>query len=128
MRSETRFGIKHVVQGHITGPSGVFSESTNRLDHGAGVRPATSCDGVSGTGGEDKMKEHDLVVLKAAVAEHGLEAGDIGTVVHLYRDGTAAEVEFARADGTTVAVVTLEAAKLRPFAGSEILHVRELAS
>jgi hypothetical protein len=74
------------------------------------------------------MKEYDLVVLKVPVPEHGLEAGDIGTVVHVYRDGRAAEIEFARANGATVAVVTLDAAALRPFTGSEILHVRELAS
>ena len=74
------------------------------------------------------MSEHDLVVLKVPVAEHGLEVGDVGTVVHVYEDGKAAEVEFARADGATVAVVTLEASALRPFAGAEILHVRDLAS
>ncbi|MCA9737906.1 MAG: DUF4926 domain-containing protein [Gemmatimonadota bacterium] len=74
------------------------------------------------------MKEHDLVVLKGPVVEHGLVEGDIGTVVHLYEDGAAAEVEFARANGTTVAVVTLDAAQLRPVGDSEILHVRELAS
>jgi hypothetical protein len=74
------------------------------------------------------MKEHDLVVLKHTVPEHGLEAGDVGTIVHLYRDGEAAEVEFARAGGATVAVVTLDAGALRAFTGSEILHVRELAS
>jgi hypothetical protein len=74
------------------------------------------------------MKEHDLVVLKRSVPEHGLEAGDVGTVVHLYPDGKSSEVEFARAGGGTVAVVTLDAEAVRPFAGSEILHVRQLAT
>ena len=74
------------------------------------------------------MNEHDLVVLKRPVPEHGLEVGDVGTVVHLYRGGDGAEVEFSRADGSTVAVVTLETTALRPFTGSEILHVRKLAS
>ncbi len=74
------------------------------------------------------MKELDLVVLRHAVREHGLEAGDVGTVVHVYRGGEALEVEFVRADGNTVAVVTLDASALRPFAGSEILHTREIAS
>lgn len=74
------------------------------------------------------MKEHDLVVLERAVTAHGLEPGDIGTVVHVYRDRNVAEVEFSRGDGTTVAVVTLDAAALRPFAGSEILHARKLVS
>jgi len=33
--------------------------------------------------------EHDRVVLTKAVAGEGLEAGDVGTVVHLYGDGKA---------------------------------------
>jgi hypothetical protein len=74
------------------------------------------------------MKELDLVVLKRPVREHGLEVGDVGTVVHVYRGGEAAEVEFVRADGATIGVVTLEAAALRPFEGAAILHVREIAS
>jgi len=74
------------------------------------------------------MKELELVVLTRAVPYHGLEAGDVGTVVHTYPDGTAAEVEFVRADGETVAVVTLDMAWLRAFDGSEILHARRLAS
>jgi hypothetical protein len=74
------------------------------------------------------MKELDLVVLKRPVKEHGLEAGDVGTVVHVYRGGEAVEVEFVRADGATLGVVTLEAGALRPFEGSEILHARQLAS
>jgi hypothetical protein len=74
------------------------------------------------------MKELDLVVLTENVPEHGLETGDVGTVVHVYPDGKAAEVEFVRADGETVAVVTLEISSLRAFDGSEILHARKLAS
>ena len=35
------------------------------------------------------IKEHDRIVLKAAIPAEGLEAGDVGTVVHVYRDGTA---------------------------------------
>jgi hypothetical protein len=32
------------------------------------------------------IKEHDRVVLKTAVPAEGLEAGDVGTVVHVYAD------------------------------------------
>jgi hypothetical protein len=74
------------------------------------------------------MKELDLVVLTRAVPEHGLETGDLGTVVHVYPDGITAEIEFVRADGQTVAVVTLDTASLRAFEGSEILHARKIAS
>ncbi len=38
------------------------------------------------------IKEHERVVLTRAVASEGLEAGDVGTVVHMYRDGLAYEV------------------------------------
>jgi len=74
------------------------------------------------------MKEHDLVVLLHDRPENGLKAGDVGTVVHMYPTGGGVEVEFARADGETVAVETLEGAALRLFEGPEILHARKLAS
>ena len=70
------------------------------------------------------MKELELVALAVDLPEHGLKAGDIGTVIHVYRDGEAAEIEFVLADGRTVAVLTLEKADFRPFAGSAILHAR----
>ena len=73
------------------------------------------------------MKEHERVVLKTPVPGEGLEAGDVGTVVHVYRDGKAYEVEFLTLDGRTAAVVTLEAAQVRPVGRREITHARELA-
>ena len=72
------------------------------------------------------MKEHERVVLKSAVPAAGLEAGDVGTVVHVYRDGHAYEVEFTTLDGNTAAVVTVEAAQVRPVHRREITHAREL--
>lgn len=74
------------------------------------------------------IKEHDRVVLTKAVAEERLEAGDVGTVVHLYGDGKAYEVEFVALDGHTVAVATVEASDVRPVTASEIPHARELAA
>ena len=44
-------------------------------------------------------KEHERVVLKVPVSAEGLEAGDVGTVVHVYKDGEAYEVEFITLDG-----------------------------
>jgi hypothetical protein len=73
------------------------------------------------------MKEHERVVLKTSVPTEGLEAGDVGTVVHVYRDGQAYEVEFVALDGHTAAVVTLEASHVRPVTRREITHARELA-
>ena len=72
------------------------------------------------------IKEHERVVLKSAVPAEGLEAGDVGTVVHIYRDGLAFEVEFTTLDGHTAAVVTLEASQVRPVHKREITHAREL--
>lgn len=52
----------------------------------------------------------------------------MGTVVHVYRDGEAYEVEFVTLDGHTAAVVTLETAQVRPVSSREITHARELAA
>jgi Domain of unknown function (DUF4926) len=72
------------------------------------------------------IKEHERVVLTAAVSEAGLEAGDVGTVVHVYADKRAYEVEFLTLTGRTAAVVTLEASQVRPVGRREITHAREL--
>ena len=71
-------------------------------------------------------KEHERVVLTAAVPETGLEAGDVGTVVHVYADKRAYEVEFLTLTGRTAAVVTLEASQVRPVGRREITRAREL--
>lgn len=68
------------------------------------------------------------MVLAATVPSEGLVEGDVGTVVHVYRDGQAYEVEFTTLEGQTAAVVTLEASQVRPVRKREITHARELAS
>lgn len=72
------------------------------------------------------IKEHDRVVLETPVPSEGLEAGDVGTVVHLYRDGEADEVEFATLDGHTVSIVTLEIGQVRAVTRRDLTHTREL--
>lgn len=74
----------------------------------------------------DMIKEHDRIVLKTGVPAKGLEAGDVGTIVHIYRDGAAYEVEFTTLNGDTAAVVTVEASQVRPVHEREITHAREL--
>ncbi|OFX14769.1 MAG: DUF4926 domain-containing protein [Armatimonadetes bacterium RBG_16_58_9] len=74
------------------------------------------------------IKEHDRIVLTTAVPTERLEAGDVGTVVHVYRDGQAYEVEFVALDGHTTAVVTLEAAQVRPVTSRDLTHSRELTT
>ncbi len=73
------------------------------------------------------FKEHERVVLRTAVRPEGLEAGDVGTVVHVYRDGLAYEIEFTTLAGSTAAVVTVEAAQVRPVGKREVTHAREMA-
>ena len=72
------------------------------------------------------IKEHDRVVLKAPLPSEGLEAGDVGTVVHVYKDDQAYEVDFVTLDGHTAAVATLEASQVRPVTHRNLTHVREL--
>ncbi|MBE7500349.1 MAG: DUF4926 domain-containing protein [Verrucomicrobiales bacterium] len=72
------------------------------------------------------IKEHDRVVLKTPVPSEGLEAGDVGTVVHIHQRGVAYEVEFVTLTGRTVAVVTLLADQVRPIARRDLPHAREL--
>jgi hypothetical protein len=73
------------------------------------------------------IRELDTVVLTRDLEEYGLREGDIGAVVHCYREGGTYEVEFVSAEGATVALPTLTRADIRPVGGREILHVRELA-
>lgn len=68
------------------------------------------------------IKEHDRVVLTESVLSEGLEEGDVGTVVHVYKDGEAYEVEFLTLDGCTAAVATLESSQVRR--PHEISHTR----
>lgn len=72
------------------------------------------------------MKELELVVLERDVPEHGLARGDVGTIVHAYRQGRGYEVEFILGSGETVAVLTLGAGDVRPRGEHEILHTRTL--
>jgi hypothetical protein len=74
------------------------------------------------------IAEHERVVLTTGVPAEGLESGDVGTVVHVYKDGLAYEVEFTTLDGKTAAVATLEAAQVRPVGNREITHARQLAA
>ncbi len=74
------------------------------------------------------IKEHDRVVLLAPVATERLEAGDVGTVVHVYRDGAAFGIEFTTLDGGTAAVATVAADHVRPVTSREITHARELTT
>jgi len=74
------------------------------------------------------IKEHDCVVLLKDALEDGLTAGDIGTVVHVHKGGTAYEVEFMTLTGETITVTTLPASQVRAFRRHDVAHVRELVT
>lgn len=72
-------------------------------------------------------REFDTVVLREAIPASGLEAGDLGAVVHVYAPESV-EVEFMTAAGRTQAVLTLQAHTLRPVRDDDLLAVRPTAS
>ena len=72
------------------------------------------------------IKELDTVVLSRDLPEHGLKQGDIGAVVHIYREGKTFEVEFITGQGDTIAITTLKSQDVRLMQDKEILHVRKL--
>jgi hypothetical protein len=77
------------------------------------------------------IEELSTVVLLIDVPEHGLQAGDVGTVVDVHTQGipgTGYSVEFLTMSGDTIAVLELEEAQIRPTRATDIIHVRDLAS
>ena len=72
------------------------------------------------------IRELEAVVLEHDVKEHGLERGDVGAIVHAYRDGSTFEVEFVTARGDTVAVLTVTKEEIPTMGQAEILHAREI--
>jgi hypothetical protein len=69
------------------------------------------------------MQELDTVVLMTDLPEHGLKAGDLGTVVLVHKH-SGYEVEFMTLAGETVAVVSLPPDQVRPIGPREIAHAR----
>lgn len=70
------------------------------------------------------FNELDIVALRRDADEYGLHVGEIGVIVHCYLDRRTYEVEFVAADGSTIAVATLNEKDIRPMNENEILHVR----
>ena len=73
------------------------------------------------------IQEHDRVVLTEPIKAHGLEAGDVGSVVFVHEGGAGFEVEFVTLDGSCSRVVELTASQVRPVGTGEIPHARLLA-
>jgi len=74
------------------------------------------------------IKEHNQVVLRSPIRNAGLEAGDVGTVVHVHGEGAAYEVEFTTLAGETIAVVTVKADDVRSVSNRDIAHTREMSA
>ncbi|MEX1027795.1 MAG: DUF4926 domain-containing protein [Candidatus Paceibacterota bacterium] len=70
------------------------------------------------------LAEHSIVVLNSNLPDAGLHAGDVGAIVHVHGQGKAYEVEFVDGDGTTIALMTLDADEIRPIGPGELLHTR----
>ena len=74
------------------------------------------------------IKELDNVVLTVDLPQHGLTAGDIGSVVMAHTENEGYEVEFMTLDGETLVVTSLVSAQVRPISHKEIAHVRSVAA
>lgn len=72
------------------------------------------------------LKEHDRIVLLTHLPADDLETGDVGTIVHVYRDGLAYEVEFVALDGHTRAVARVEVNQVRPVTAHDMTHARAI--
>jgi hypothetical protein len=72
------------------------------------------------------IQELDRVVLTEDIPEHGLRAGDIGTVVLIHGASKGYEIEFVALDGETIAVVSVFADQVRAIERHEIAHARPI--
>jgi hypothetical protein len=74
------------------------------------------------------IHENDRVIFTEDLPEQHLAAGDVGTVVHVYANGAAYEVEVFTLDGQTFDVVTVGAAHVRPVTPRDVQHARVLSA
>lgn len=74
------------------------------------------------------LPEHSQVTLSVPLPALGVEAGDVGMVVHVCAAGATYEAEFMSLDGRTIGVRTLQAAQLRPVSASAVPHERVRAA
>ena len=73
------------------------------------------------------IAEHSLVVLDCDPPHAKLNRGDVGTIVHVYKNGAGYEVEFVDGGGHTIALVTVGSNDIRPIKSGELLHARMTA-
>lgn len=70
------------------------------------------------------------VALNDDLPAHGLQRGDVATIVETYPGGEGQDqgysLEVFNAIGETIAVVTVRESQIEPLAPDEALHVRRL--
>ena len=71
-------------------------------------------------------EEHDRIVLTTDISDVGLKIGDVGTIVHVYPERRAFEVEFLALDGSTAMVATVLPSQTRRVTPTDITHARAL--
>ena len=76
------------------------------------------------------IEEFDVVALTRTVPEHGLVAGDLGTVVMVHAavpgHGPGVTIEFMTLQGETIGIATLPADAVRAIGARDMAHVREM--
>ncbi len=72
-----------------------------------------------------RFEKLECVVLAHDIPEHGLQAGDLGTVVEIYPEG-GVEIEFVRGSGATQALLTLSEQDIRKIDPHDLLTTRRL--
>ena len=74
------------------------------------------------------MEELERVALTEDISEHGLRAGDIGMIAHIYNDHKGYEVEFVTLSGDLIALVSVYPNQIRPLESDEIANARRVKS
>jgi hypothetical protein len=70
------------------------------------------------------IQEFQDVALTVDIPEHGLKAGDLGTVVDISESRTTYAVEFVSLDKKLIAVLPLLEQEIRQLEPAEIAHAR----
>lgn len=69
----------------------------------------------------------DRVEITHNIDKFNLKEGDRGTIVEIYNNGVAYEVEFVNSNGNTKALLTLEPSDIRCIGNRDFANLYELA-
>lgn len=70
------------------------------------------------------FEELEIVELTHDIKGHNLKEGERGTIVEIYKNGEAYEVEFVNKEGKTIALLTLRSGEIRGARKNNILRVQ----